>query len=86
VHERCVALLLSGEAGPALAAAAVADDLRARIEALDVPVEVVLDAASPAAYLDHLRVVLQGSRATLVSAARGPAAAVTALLASAGMA
>ena len=86
VHERCVALLLSGEAGPALAAAAVADDLRARIESLDVPVEVVLDAASPAAYLDHLRVLLQGSRATLVTAARGPAAAVTALVASAGMA
>ena len=86
VHERCVALLLSGEAGPALAAAAVADDLRRRIEAADVPVDVVLDAASPATYLDNLRVVLQGSRATLVSAARGPAEAVTALVASAGMA
>jgi hypothetical protein len=63
----------------------VADDLRARIEAVDVPVDIVLDAASPAAYLDNLRVVLQGSRATLVSAARGPAAAVAALVASAGI-
>jgi hypothetical protein len=80
-----VALLLSGESGPALAAAAVADDLRARIEALDVPVDIVLDAASPALYLDNLRVVLQGSRATLVSASRGPAAAVAALVASAGI-
>jgi pimeloyl-ACP methyl ester carboxylesterase len=85
VHERCVALLLSGDAGPALAAAAVADDLRARIEALDVPVDVVLDAASPAAYLDHLRVLLQGSRATLAKATDGPAAAIVDLVANAGM-
>jgi len=78
VHERCVALLLSGDAGPALAAAAAADDLRQRIETLAVSVDVVLDAASPAAYLDPLRATLLGSRATVVTVTGGLVAAIVA--------
>lgn len=65
VHERAFALLLSGAAGPALAAAAAADELRARVDAARVPVQVLLDGASPQRYLDGLRAVLGSSRASL---------------------
>lgn len=63
VHERAFALLLSGAAGPALAAAVAADDLRHRIDAARVPVQVLLDAASPQRYLDAVQAALGGSRA-----------------------
>ncbi|MCC6172828.1 MAG: alpha/beta fold hydrolase [Gammaproteobacteria bacterium] len=63
VHERAFALLLSGAAGPALAAAVAADDLRHRIDAARVPVQVLLDAASPQRYLDAVQAALAGSRA-----------------------
>jgi pimeloyl-ACP methyl ester carboxylesterase len=78
VHERCVALLLCGDAGPALAAAAASDDLRQRLETLAVPVDVLLDAAAPQSYLAHLRQQLQGSRATLDVVAGGLVAALAA--------
>ncbi|MCP5328140.1 MAG: alpha/beta fold hydrolase [Steroidobacteraceae bacterium] len=65
VHERAFALLLSGAAGPALAAAAAADELRARVDAARVPVQVLLDGASPQSYLDGVRAVLGSSRASL---------------------
>ncbi len=84
VHERCTALLLSGDAGPALAAAAAADDLRERIEMLaqrDVPVEVLLDSAAPPGYRSNLRSLLQGSRASLAEIDGGLAAAMAARLA-----
>ncbi len=84
VHERCTALLLSGDAGPALAAAAAADDLRERIGMLamrDVPVEVLLDAAAPPGYLSNLRELLQGSRATHAEVDSGLATAMSERLA-----
>ena len=82
VHERCVALLLSGEAGPALAASAAADDLRQRIESVAVPVRVMLDAAAPPSYLANLRGLLQGSRATVEMVSGGLPTAMAARLAS----
>lgn len=71
VHERAFALLLSGAAGPALAAAVAADDLRHRVEAARAPVSVLLDAASPQRYLDTVRAALGGSRAGVESIEAG---------------
>jgi hypothetical protein len=65
VHERAFALLLSGSAGPSLAAAVAAEDLRARVDAARAPVQVLVDAASPQRYLDALRATLGGARAGL---------------------
>ena len=57
--------LLSGAAGPALAAAAAGDDLRHRVDAARVPVSVLVDAASPQRYLDAVHAALGGSRVSI---------------------
>ena len=65
VHERAIALLLSGAAGPSLAAAVAAEEFRTRVDAARAPVQVLVDGASPQRYLDALHATLGGSRASV---------------------
>jgi pimeloyl-ACP methyl ester carboxylesterase len=54
-QERALALLLSGETGPALAGAAARDDFALRLSMCEVPVTVTLDPRAPAAAAAAIR-------------------------------